>query len=217
MNGSQLITMFNNLVEDSLDETLAYQLLNNAKNKLESERPWEMLKKKDTSLTATAANTYTTEYSLPTDFYEMDSVFVDTTQYASLNFEQQIDFKDTGNYYFIDHRTNKLHLCGTLGSSKSVYLFYLYATDDVKSDTSPIWPARFHPLIAFEMAILFTEGIDADEASKIMSPGFLRAYADLKNQMIGWDARLKYTAMNGRTGATSYLSNDPTIIHDPLL
>ena len=217
MTGAELITMFNSLVDDDIDSTLAYQLLNNARIKIEGERPWQMLKKRDATNTADTGGTWETAYSLPSDYNDPINIIVGTLEYTPIPFEQAVFYKDNGRYYYIDEANSNFHICGSPGTAETIYFNYIYTPTDVTSTTSPVWPARYHPLIAFEMAVLFTEGVDADEVSKTMSTGFLRARQDLHDQMEKWDARLTNRAMNNSTGRSGYFDSDPEIIHSNLL
>lgn len=217
MTGTTIVDMFNNLVDDEIDSTLVYQLLNNAKNKIEGERPWNMLKKRDSSNTAQVGGDWQTAYSLPSDYSQPINIIVGSLEYIPVPFEQAVFYKDNGRYYYIDEANSNFYICGSPATAETIYFNYIYSSTDVASTTSPVWPTRFHPLIAFEMAVLFTEGIDADDVSRGMTPGFLRARQELHDQMEKWDARLSNVAMNNSTARSMYLDSDPNVIHDSIL
>lgn len=44
MTGSTILKMAESLVDETNDETIAYQLINNKINEIEAERPWNYLK-----------------------------------------------------------------------------------------------------------------------------------------------------------------------------
>lgn len=199
MNGSEIKTFFENLIDDTLDSDFTYDLMANAKDQVEAERDWEMLKKKDSDTKTTTGYTYANAISLPTDFLLPRKIVIGTLEWKPIPFERQIEFKDYGQRYFIDHANNELHLCGTIAESKTIHNFYIYKTDDIAAATSPVWPAKFHKLIAFRMARLVGAGIDADDLSFRMSPEQERQARVLEDAMISWNSRIQLSSMGGAT------------------
>ena len=197
MNGSELRTFFYNLIgETSLDETFTYQLLNNAYHKREAEMELEILKKLDSSNTAVIGRTYSTGYSLPTDFYTPIKIMVDTLKWEPIMFEEQIMYKDADGYWFIDHANSTLHLTGIVSKADTIHIFYIYATDDIESGTSPVFPARFHPLLAYDAAELYLAGIDTDEQNRTMAPQHREEAKRLNDAMVQWNTKLKLMSMD---------------------
>lgn len=198
MTGEEIKAFFENLIDDSLDDDFTYELMNNAKNEIEMdpERNWEFLKKTDSANTTVVGRTYSTGYNLPLDFGQILSVFKGTKQLNKCNFEDQILYKNNGSWFFLDLRTGKVHVCGTETEALTLYIHYLYLTDDITAVTSPVWPARFHKLIAFKMAELFQEGIDADDITFKMSPQQRARAKVLYDGMAMWDMHLKLAGIN---------------------
>ena len=217
MTGAVIVQMFNDLVDDEMDSVLAYQLLNSARVKIEAQRSWNFLKKRDSSNTSDTGGTWETAYALPDDYDKPINLIVGSLGYVAVLFEQAVFYKDNGRYYYVDEANSNFHICGSPGTAETIYFNYIYTPSDVTSITSPVWPERFHALLAYEMAVLYTEGVDADQVTKIMSTGFLRARQELQEQMTRWDATLSNVAMNNMTGRSSYLDSDPSVIHDSLL
>ena len=111
MTGSEIKTLFEELVDDSLSsDTIFYQLMNTTMHKIETEMDLQILKKIDGSNTALSGSTYLTPITLPTDFWEMITLYIRTLEYVEIPFEQRELYKDTGRYYYIDYSTNKLYL-----------------------------------------------------------------------------------------------------------
>lgn len=207
MTNQDILTQFEGLIGDSLDQTLEIQLANNAKNKLETEVQPEILKVVDTSLTSTVGGTYLTSYNLPSSpamLMPLDTIYVGTTPRRAIPFERRIIYKDSSDFYYIDWKQSLFYLCGTIGTSQTITFPYLYATADLTAanvasgSTSIVWPARFHSLIAFEMAFMFF-AIDQGEKFRSYSQEWQIAYNALKASFIAWDQRLKLNAVANST------------------
>lgn len=184
--GSEIIEFFETIVEDSLDETAAYILMNNAKNKVEGEREWEILKKFDSSQSASSA-----AKNLPDDFDRpIDGIiYVNAQPYIQVPFEQQRLMQNSALRWYLDMRQSKYYLLGS-NLSGTIYFPYIYQTDDIAEGTSPVWPAKYHPLIAFEMAELFF-AIDQGERPLAWDDKWAVQHQLLKNSMLTWDVKLQ--------------------------
>jgi hypothetical protein len=201
MTNQEILTQFESLVDDTLDETLEIQLANNAKNKLETELQLEILKVVDTSLTSVVGGTYLTPYALPSSpamLMPLDTIFVGQNPRRAIPFERRVLYKDSSEFYYIDWKNNNFYLTGTIATAETITFPYIYATTDITSgnlsSTSIVWPARFHSLVAFEMAFMWF-AIDQGEKFRSFSQEWQAAYQDLKNSLITWDQRLKLNAI----------------------
>lgn len=190
LSGSELYEFFETIIEDSMDETAAYILMNNAKNKVEGEREWEILKKFDSSKTATTA-----AIDLPSDFDRpIDGIiYVGSQPYIQIPFEQQRLSAHQTNRWYLDMRQSKYYLTGS-PTSGQIWFPYIYQTDDITADTYPVWPAKFHPLIAFEMAELHFM-IDQAERPFSWDDRWAAQHLMLKRSMIDWDVKLSRRAV----------------------
>jgi hypothetical protein len=188
MIGSEIITMFAQIIDQEgnnpLDETFVYQLLNTAKSKLEDLTDWEYLKKKWTISTTT----------LPTDFNEPIKLICDK-DYVPLHPFEDYEFYDDG--YYIDYANGTINAIDTYPAP--VILTYKRLTDDITDTTSPAFPTRFHPILAYEMAFIYQAGIDGDDLNLRMSAEHKIQHAEIKKLMLSWDADLKAKNMNGIT------------------
>lgn len=192
--------MFEGLVEDSMDETLTYQFMNLAKGRVESAVDWEILKKLDQTLTALTTDTWNNPgKTLPSDFYLpiQDGLYVgdEIRPYDLIAFQKSHLFRSTPRKWYIDHRQSKLYLTGTVSSSKTINLYYIYATADIATGTEPVWPDRFHPILAFKMAELWFAK-DQTEPGRSWDAKWQKEYLELWNSMLQWDTRLKVIAHN---------------------
>lgn len=201
MTGSEIITMFSQIIgeegDNPLDNAFSLQLLNLAKNKIEDLTDWEYLKKKWTISGTT----------LPTDFNEPIKIICDK-DYVPLHPFEDYEFYDDG--YYIDYANNTINAIDTYPSP--VILTYKKTTDDLTTETSPLFPSRFHPILAYEMAFIYQAGIDGDDLNFRMSAEHKLQHAELKKLMLSWDADIKARNMNGITDYDyRYLPNQAKI------
>ena len=151
MTGEEIIDAFEGIVDDeTVDSTLEYTLLNTAKKIIESSRNWSWLKKRDET---NSAKTKLTAMSLPSDCKRVTRLMIedDTTPYKQVPFESREEYEDYPKKFFIDWEARTFSLCGSLADTKTAYLYYQKKTDDITSDTEPVWPDH-HVLLAYEMA-----------------------------------------------------------------
>lgn len=203
MNGQQCIDKFVLYTGDSLDADFSLQLVNDAKNALETELQLEITKKLNSSGSVTAGQTYTTSRSLPADFFLPLTIRVGTQKIYPIPFESQIDYRDISGYYWIDLANDAYSLTGTQGSAQTIHFFYQRETDDLTTSTSPVWPTRFHSLIPLEMAKQYWM-IDGGEKNRAWDDRFAAEYTRLKRLMIDWDAKLKLNGMDN----SAYLESE---------
>lgn len=197
MNGAAIVTMFEELVDDSISDTLAYQLLNAAKNRREEARPWEFLKKLDETKSRAVGDTIATTKALPSDFRLPHQVMVgdESGEYYLIPFEEKTKQKNAARKYLIDLANTTYAFTGTCTLAGTIHFYYIKTTDDVASGTSPVWPSRFHPLIAYDMAELFY-AVDAGEKPRAWDDRWARHASILEAEMVGWDAKMKSLALN---------------------
>ncbi len=217
MTNQEILTQFESLVGDKLDQTLEIQLANNAKNKLETELQLEILKKLDTSNTSAVGGTYTTPYNLPADFFmPLDRIYVGSTPRKQISLDRRELYKDSSLFFYIDFANSKFYLTGSIAVPETITFPYTYATTDITSatldNTTIVWPSRFHSLIAYEMAFMWF-AIDQGEKFRSFSQEWQAAYQDLKNAFIAWDQRLKLSALASATpyGQTAHIPEENRI------
>jgi len=198
MTGQNLKTFLESLIDKVIDDDLALNLINTAKDKAEGERNWEFLKKSGspTPSTTTIGGTYTTAYTLPTDFGHEIKIYVGDNEVFPITQEEAIRYKGIDRRYFIDMANKYLYFTGTIATSETITIIYVIFTDDLTLLTSPVWPARFQKIIAYEAAQIYLSGIDTDDLSARMYP-FLKQQGDLlKDNMIEWDMNRKLKAID---------------------
>lgn len=198
MTGQELYDLTTTLLDDSdLDIETFLVLANVAKNRREDMRPWQFLKKLDSSKTASTGDTYQTAKALPSDFrLDYKVMKGEDIELTPVPFEEQHIYRNSPNGYFIDLASGYYYLTGTHSASKTIYFFYIKTTDDITANTSPVWPARFHPIIAYDVAGFVMNGVDADDIYARMAPEQKSTAMALELAMTTWDNALKLRAMN---------------------
>lgn len=195
MTGDEVIEKFHNYVDDELDPDLELQLVNDAKDEIEAERVWEMLKALDSTQTVTAGQTQSTTRALPTRFALPIALYVgdDYEPYTLINFEDQLHHRSNGRAYFIDMANNTYALTGTVGKTATINFFHTKYSADITNNTSWTFPERFHGLLPIKMAKLYY-AIDGGEKSRAWDDRWDAEYATKYNTLMLWDAQLKMRA-----------------------
>lgn len=199
MNGQQLQDFTEELVDDSIDDTLFLILLNTAKDKLEAERQWAYLLAVDATQSASAGDTYLSMKALPADFAEDVRVLIDTQELLPIPFEQRILYKDSPNYYYID-LANSNFAVTRVGTGGIINLIYKKYSPALTVATSPLFPERFHPILGYDVAAVYLSGVDIDDIASSQTAAHRMASLELRRAMAGWDANFRLRSMNGRAG-----------------
>jgi len=208
MTGQDIINFFQNLIDETVNVDFALDLLANAKDLIEADRIWRMLIKEDSSQTFGSSDTYLTAKNLPSDFFTDHKVFLgiesedDYKEYDPVPFEWRRKHKSS-QVYAIDYANKKIYICGDVDKTYTIYIYYVYETPAITLTTSPIWPAKFHKLIAFMMAELYQVGVNYDEITARQAIAHSRQGTLLYNAMVEWDSKLWAQAMGKRAGFAS--------------
>ena len=100
------------------------------------------------------------------------------------------------NRYYVDFASTQFALTGKVASSQTIAFVYIKATDDIESGTSPVWPARFHKLVAYIMAEFHQLGVDVDDINQVQGENQRKIAEKIMDPMVRWDGQLKNQAMN---------------------
>lgn len=191
MTGTQIREFFHGLIDsDELDEDVELALANAAKEEVESVRGWEILKKCDTSQLASAS-----AKTLPADFFLPQMIILgsETSPLQQIPFEQKEIFATNSRCWYLDLANNNYYLLGTQ-TSRTIRFYYSYETPDILAGTSPVWPERFHKVIAYKMAKLFYAA-DQTEINFAWDRAWDVQHDLLMRLMIDWDVKLKKRAI----------------------
>jgi hypothetical protein len=192
------MTFFRDLVDDEVDTVTESVLADVAYSKRNDMRAWTFLMKLDSSITQGANDTWQTQHSLPADFEEPYRVFGGAggqNEYLPSPYEDVLNHIGAMNRYSIDYLNKKIVFTG--GSAQTIYLWYKrlptslvgLSTAQKALTTTIVWPARFVPIIAFDMAAMHLGGIDADDIARQQVPYLNAAHRELYNAMISWDTK----------------------------
>lgn len=198
MTGAEIITLFESLVDDTLDAVLELQLANLAIKKVEARRPWSFLKKLDSSQSAT-----TSAITLPSDYRRTLFLRLLGKKLTQIPFEQQDVLSSLSGCWYLDSANGTYYLTGTPPSGTLKH-FYLKKTTAITTATSPVWP-DFHELIAYEMAEDFF-AIDQADRSRSWDDKHAMKKQLIERAMIDWDVELEAQALeNGQYTEQSQL------------
>jgi hypothetical protein len=201
MTGSEIKTLAESILDNNVEWTdeFFYQLLNISKTKLEEMRLWQFLKKLDTSNSVAAGNHYTTGITVPTDFAEDYKVIVGSSEYLPVPFEESYNERNSSCRYYIDFASGAIYVLGN-SAGGTLQFFYKRFTPDIASTTSPVFPARFHPILAYFVAAYYEGGVDTDDIFARMSPVNQAAGNELLRAMIMWNTSISLRMQNDRVG-----------------
>lgn len=208
MKGSELQTLFTSInLGYTIDDSLFYSLLATVQAKIESKKEWNILKKQDNSEISLTSDTFQTPKLIPDDFlfwqsedpivlvqYENVSNFI---TYKEVPFAKRFLYQYQVYRFFCDYSANKLYLSGNTDTTYIIYKNYIYQAPAITADTSWIFPAKFHPILAYGVAALHKLGIDFDDINKASGDDNARTFIELFRLMESWDARLTTGMMEG--------------------
>lgn len=180
MTGSEIVTKFINMVDDELDADYLYQLMNDAKNEIEEQRNWEILKEK-VNITATTT-------PLPSDF-NFDTFLTDgSSKYTKISKEEQ-NIKNYGSYnYYLDIKNDNIVIVNY--NDDTLYLYYQIISPDITATTEWVFPSRCHTILSYKMAQIYYAS-DAGEKGRSWDDRWDIYYNQKLQKMEMWDDKLK--------------------------
>lgn len=213
MTGRTLATQFQNIIDDEYDITHTYQLMTQAKNKIELMYKPLILQNVDTSQVANAGDTYLSLKTLPADYRSTVSMMVGFYMYLQLPFAQRIAFRLMPRRFYVDMRNKKFGLTGQLGASATISHCYVTTSPDfteANEDTDGIclWPDELQPLLPYEMARIIRADIDPDDVARGAAQADEAEYQKFLDAFIHWDADLKLQAIGGQGGYAPEMARD---------
>lgn len=173
MTGATLITQFELQVDDvtELSSVEELALVNRVYKKICREQPWEFLKKQASgSISTDSIGSYITT---PTDFVAFTEnynftnnaqvinnnatpkvIFTGTsyTPNQIVNWSDRRQYRDARGFAYVDIAAGNIYF--TAAPADTTYEFdYYYTPSDLTTATSPVFPADFHQMIAYGMAV----------------------------------------------------------------
>jgi len=193
----------------TIDADLLDVLVDNAKTIIEEERPWEVLRKTDTSVSVTTGNTWETAHDLSaiTDFSRFYGEFIklfdgnNRIDYIRLvPFDRRLENKDNGGTACFDENSKTLYLNGTVAFSGTLWIPYISTSTTVDlTSTDAVWtvfPSRFLPILGYYACQIHKGAIDYDSINKMMLPEHKETFRVLKNALEEWDNEKQLNALN---------------------
>jgi len=96
-----------------------------------------------------------------------------------------------------------LKLLGNSIKSDTLYIFYKRFTPALTSATSPVFPTRFHPILAYYVAAYYQAGVDSDDIFARMAPENRVAAMELERSMKQWDSSIAMRAQDNTIGVAN--------------
>lgn len=199
MSPDDVTTLFQSLVDDEPDRVTSDALMDVAYTKRNDARFWTFLLKLDSSITHASGDAWNTAKTLPSDFEEPYKVFGGTggqNEYLPVPYESILHYRGSANRYAIDFMNSQLHFTGP-GNGETIYMWFKYLPTSLMglsaaqkaATTTIVWPKRFCPILAFDMAQIYLGGIDADDIARQQTQFHNAAHKELYNAMIAWDTK----------------------------
>lgn len=156
MTGEDIISLFNLQVDDSTELSSAEELdlLNASYQEVCDDRPWEFLKEEFSGVTDGS-----TIVALPSNFsyfVELNEngdkvIYVDEKEYILINYSERRKYNDNTTVSYV--KGTNLYFIVAPNAGLEVLGDYIKVPDDLLESTSPIFPNRFHKILAYKMAI----------------------------------------------------------------
>lgn len=156
MTGEDIISLFNLQVDDSTELSSAEELdlLNASYQEVCDDRPWEFLKEEFSGVTDGS-----TIVALPSNFsyfVELNEngdkvIYVDEKEYILINYSERRKYNDNTAVAYV--KGTNLYFIVAPNAGLEVLGDYIKVPDDLLESTSPIFPNRFHKILAYKMAI----------------------------------------------------------------
>lgn len=214
LTGTNLYDMTGKLLLGyQMDQTLFYQLLGSSQMERELERAWVILKSEDATQIANpvsnsiANSLYLTPFNLPSDFLNfyspkrsivlVNSDGVTFRWYSQIPKERKHEYKDDDSKFYVDLKNNQLFLCGILDRTYTIHQFYIYQSPTVTDITSWVFPAQFHPILAYDVAKKYKDMFDYDVVNAEQARTIEAGAKVLMEQMEKWDASLQESELDG--------------------
>lgn len=201
MTFQEIRTAFEEIIGGSIDDTTLYLIMGLALTEMEDERDWEYLKKWDSSNSASSSDTHLSMKTQPADWRKTLRVVINNIPYLQIPFEQRIEYRNVANRFYEDIANSQFALTGHVSGSQTINQCYKKTTttpSEANKTSSPSFPSRFHMILPFRMAEIYSQGFDdSDDTTFRLSSGQKAAADRLYRAMIAWDDDLKLQAAEG--------------------
>ncbi len=192
----------------AIDYTLFDNFLDVAQMNLEGLRPWIILRAEDMTQGASPQDTFSTGKILPADFQEWaeessvnligaDNNYIGLTE---IPYSQRFRYKSSSGRFCVDYANSLFYLLGTITQGYTIQMNYIKASTLVSTSdaTSWVFPARFHKILGFLVAIYWRKGIDYDVFNQIKADNQNQQVGAILDIMTRWDSNLQYNMQRGK-------------------
>lgn len=211
MTGQQIINRFELQVDDltELSSVEELAILNRVYKRVVAMMPWEILKKQASGTMSTDATGHYID--TPSDFmyFSENGLYTDnTTEWQAnntpsvifvgadyspihiVNYADRRQHRNSSDRAYHSHSEDKIRITGTPVST--TYEFdYLYEPADLTTATEPVFPTRFHDMLAYGMAVENDILQLSEKARSYASENEARFKEDLNN-MKYWNSKLRH-------------------------
>ncbi len=211
MTGQELYDLVKQILGgEGPNQAYILQLINLSKIIYEGSRPWKVLSTKNNALTVTGSNNYTVPFPLPANFnrYLGESTLaqgsivlfdgVANVQYLTeVPIENILNYKDEFGRFAVDYSTGQFYICGVVPGSFTIYQYYIEDVAPITLATTWLrFPARFHPILAFDAAARWRLGTDYDDVNARNADDNGGMALNIYKTMETWDTELAISAVN---------------------
>ena len=201
----------------TINSNLLSVLVSSAKAIVEEERSWMVLRKTNSLLGLTTANTWQTPVYMTsiTDFSRFYGENVirlfdgnnRIEYYRQVPLDRRLEFKNVSNTFCFDEASKLLYFNGVIPFSGTLYINYVATSTEIDlASVDPQWttfPARFMPILAFYAIGIHKGAVDYDSINKLMLPTNAAVLQALKNALEKWDNERQASAIDGNDPSES--------------
>ena len=211
---SDLYTMTKQLLLGlAIDDTLFDTLLGLAQGNIETNRPWTILRTEDATHVASpvsnsyANSLYLTPFDLGSDFVMwyspkrsivlVASDGITFRWYSEVPMERKHEYKDDDSKFYVDYKNSQAFLMGTLDRQYTIHQFYVSGSDTITDTNAWIFPAQFHPILAFMVAKMYRQMFDYDTTNVQQGEMIEKSIQLIQKQMNNWDSSFQESMIEG--------------------
>ena len=181
------------------------RLLHSAQRKYERKREWMMLKGINSSLTLTRADTYLTAKALPADFgrfnIERPVVLKDSAGnervVRQIPMEARQAYFNIFGFFYVDYYNSNVYFTGTADQTYTIIFNYQIAPSDIDASHPWFFPADFHYILPYDIAVNYKTGIDYDITNAQQANNNQQQINEIWQNMVAWDAGMQADALKG--------------------
>jgi len=188
-------------------------LINMSRLRYEKRRPWQVLKKVDSSQIVQGGNTYTTSFNLPTDFvrYVGESslsegsvvLFTEPDNKVTLTecpMELLLYEKNNWGKFAVDYGSRTFNICGLSPNQFNIYQYYIADFGDITLSTTWLRFNAYNPnfalLLCFDAAARWRLGTDYDDVAAFNAEDNGKMANEIFASMSTWDTELSLSTVN---------------------